>query len=396
MLFSKPIADLCYEDVEEFCRRFRENIRVEYKSTFDDNVKRKLPKVLSSFANSYGGILIIGIRANAGVPVEPFEGIAFDDPEPRLTVENICRSGVFPEPVIYQQIVPSQIEGNAFLVVQVNESPRAPHAIENSTQVYVRTGDSANPTTLADVPMIERLLMRRREVLGRWEEFYAESMRLAEKTGLLLNIPRLELRIGPLYPTETLIMREKIFEFVGDRNLQSSIGFQDRALRHTFGAILSRNDEMARYLNIGELGTLHYLEPLISTNQQIPGERNSIFPFWWITNSVLRIIDVSFNLMKRHGISCNLRIEAKLENVASVPFTLSLQNNWLACRPVITLTATVPASTVHSSETLATAAQDVTVELLYQLRWPFGKDKPHTREEIRPIVANEHQDAGVK
>src|SRR6266852_2189707 len=96
MLFSKPIADLKFEDVEEFCRRFHENARVEYKSTFDDSVKRKLPKVLSSFANSYGGILIIGVSASAGVPQEPFEGIAFPEREPGLTVQNICRGQHLP------------------------------------------------------------------------------------------------------------------------------------------------------------------------------------------------------------------------------------------------------------------------------------------------------------
>src|SRR5205807_5563739 len=75
MLFWRPISDLTFEDIEECCRRFHENIRVEYKSTFDNSVKNKLPKVLSSFANSYGGILIIGIIAYAGGPQEPYEGV---------------------------------------------------------------------------------------------------------------------------------------------------------------------------------------------------------------------------------------------------------------------------------------------------------------------------------
>lgn len=59
MLFSKPISSLTFRDVEEFCSRFHEGMRVEYKSTFDSNVKSSLAKVLSSLANSYGGILII-------------------------------------------------------------------------------------------------------------------------------------------------------------------------------------------------------------------------------------------------------------------------------------------------------------------------------------------------
>src|SRR5882672_5137343 len=181
MLFSKPVADLTHEDVEEFCKRFHEGLRVEYKSTFDPNVKRKIPRLVSSFANSYGGILIVGIKAVDGVPQEPFDGIEFEDREPRLTVENICRDGIFPEAAVLKKLVPSRISGKAFLVIQVNESPRAPHAIENSTQVYVRTGDSANPTSLADMLLVERLLLRRQDVLGRWNQFYyEESGRLAE------------------------------------------------------------------------------------------------------------------------------------------------------------------------------------------------------------------------
>lgn len=91
MLFLKPISDLTFEDVEEFCKRFRENIRVEYKSTFDDNVKKKLPRLLSSFANSYGGILIVGVSAPASVPQAPFEGIVFPEREPGLTVQILPR-----------------------------------------------------------------------------------------------------------------------------------------------------------------------------------------------------------------------------------------------------------------------------------------------------------------
>src|SRR6266849_228405 len=132
MLFSKPIVDLKFDDVEEFCKRFKENTRVEYKSTFDDSVKKKLPKVLSSFANSYGGILIIGINAPAGAPQEPFEGIVFPEKEPGLTVQNLSRANIFPEIPLYTSLISSRTPDKAFLVVQVNESSKAPHAIQNS------------------------------------------------------------------------------------------------------------------------------------------------------------------------------------------------------------------------------------------------------------------------
>src|SRR5260370_21862458 len=92
MLFAKSISNLNFEDVEEFCPRFHEDIRVEYKSTFDNSVKAKLPRVLSSFANSYGGILIIGIDAPAGVPRRPYDGIVFPEREPGLTFRKNNRS----------------------------------------------------------------------------------------------------------------------------------------------------------------------------------------------------------------------------------------------------------------------------------------------------------------
>jgi len=387
MLFLKPIADLTFEDVEEFCKRFRENIRVEYKSTFDDSVKKKLPRVLSSFANSYGGLLIIGVKTNSGVPVEPFDGIAFVDPEPRLTVENVCRSSIFPEPVIYQQLVPSRLPGSAFLVIQVNESQKAPHAIENSTQVYVRTGDSANPTTLADIALLERLLLRRREVLRRWEEFYAESESLAKAVGFPLDASRLELRIGPQYPTEIIITREKVSEFLSEHTRRQRVGFlHQEVLRHPSGAFLSRQGDSVRYLNIGEIGTVHYLEPLEFRRES--EDKATLTNLWWITAPILRVISIVADLMKAHGVTCDLRIEASLANIAHVPFHTSQSVSF----PQVLSAAfsLIPASLTHPSETLAERAGEVTTELLYQLRWPLGGHSSG-RDVIGHIVADNYR-----
>jgi predicted HTH transcriptional regulator len=187
MLFTKSISTLNFEDVEEFCARFREDIRVEYKSTFDNSVKAKLPKILSSFANSYGGILIIGIDAPAGAPIRPYDGIIFAEREPGLTVQNLCRSAIFPEIPLYTSLIASRESGKAFLVVQVNESPKAPHAIENSTRVYVRTEGGTERIALADLGRVERMLLRRQEVSRRWDEFFAQSRCPGVGTSSLLN-----------------------------------------------------------------------------------------------------------------------------------------------------------------------------------------------------------------
>jgi hypothetical protein len=403
MLFSKPIAVLTYEDVEEFCKRFHEGLRVEYKSTFDSNVKRKIPRAVSAFANSYGGILIVGINAIDGVPQEPFDGIEFDDREPRLTVENICRDGIFPEATVFQNLVPSKVSGRAFLVIQVNESARAPHAIENSAQVYVRTGDSANPTSLADMALVERLLLRRQDVLGRWNQFYEESGRLTERIGLGRDTPLLELRIGPRYPTEILVPREGIFEFLKNFQMQHSLGFgPNAALRHPVGALLSRNDDGGKYLNIGDLGTIHYIEPLgsttyaamLGTSSQVPQGETVVYPFWWVTRPILRILNVAAFFMSANSVTCDLRIEATLANVSGLPFILG--RNIFQMSPSHSLTGRLPASASCSSELLSKSVQPVTEELLYQLVWPIGDEEPRTRDEIGEVVAKECQSARVR
>jgi predicted HTH transcriptional regulator len=62
------------EHVRAFCSKFNEGYRVEYKRAFDASVRDKIPKVLSSFANSRGGALVVGVDAVNGVPQPPFQG----------------------------------------------------------------------------------------------------------------------------------------------------------------------------------------------------------------------------------------------------------------------------------------------------------------------------------
>ena len=396
MLFSKPIATLGHEDIEEFCSRFCEGLRVEYKSTFYPSVKGKLARVVSSFANSYGGVLIIGVNTTGGVPQEPFDGIEFEDREPRLTVENICRSDIFPEVVVRQNFVPARVSGKAFLVVHVDESPKAPHAIENSTKVYRRTGDSANPTTLADMAVIERLLTRRNDVLARWREFLSDSWELCEAAAIPRRVPLLELQIGPQYPTDVLIPRERIFQFLAEDLLRRSVGFYaSDAFRHPAGALLARTDGHTRYLNVGEFGMLHYLEPLESySTLQGAGESTGAYPLWWVIPSVLRVLAVARELATVCGDHCELRLEAKLLNVAKVPFTLSFGDPRMTT-PVHTLSRTAPARATCPSKLSESEILTVATELLYQLRWLFGTQAPHTREQIRLVVEREFRSSQI-
>ena len=61
-MFTKPIDEITFEDVKSFCNEWAESVRVEYKR--DINLKRHIPKIVSSFANAYGGLFLIGVEAD--------------------------------------------------------------------------------------------------------------------------------------------------------------------------------------------------------------------------------------------------------------------------------------------------------------------------------------------
>ena len=66
------------EDRRAFCSRLSERLRVEYKMNFDDRVRKALPKIVSSFANSSGGVLILGVGAVKLHRIHPFARAGVD------------------------------------------------------------------------------------------------------------------------------------------------------------------------------------------------------------------------------------------------------------------------------------------------------------------------------
>ncbi|MBZ9572486.1 ATP-binding protein [Patescibacteria group bacterium] len=68
MLFTKEITKITYQDVVEFCnQRIAESINLDYKKDFP----RDLEKSISAFANTTGGLIIIGVEEEDSKPKLP-------------------------------------------------------------------------------------------------------------------------------------------------------------------------------------------------------------------------------------------------------------------------------------------------------------------------------------
>ena len=89
----KELADVEYADLAQLAD-YDEGFALEFKQSFSPSVRRKVPKVVASFANSRGGWLVIGI-SDAEKDICPI-------PRPKADVSQIigelCRRHVSPAP----------------------------------------------------------------------------------------------------------------------------------------------------------------------------------------------------------------------------------------------------------------------------------------------------------
>ncbi len=169
-IYSTPIFQLTPADLAELLAdEAVENIRLEFKSELP--TKAELAKKLSSFANTYGGLLVVGAAAKSsdgkltGLPgVEEIPGLkqkivqwCFDEISPPLQVEI---SGPIPSPA----------DSSRFCyVIKVPESEIAPHFINGRRGVYIRTDEYSQlfEPQLATLDEILRLTERRKPILER-------------------------------------------------------------------------------------------------------------------------------------------------------------------------------------------------------------------------------------
>ncbi len=281
MLFLKPPTNA--NDIREFCRLFQEGMRVEYKSTFDVNVRGKVAKMLSSFANSLGGVAIVGVTAIDGVPQEPIEG--FDTPaeELSLVIEQICLSGLNPPLLPKITRIPSDVPGKCFLVIEVDESIEAPHAVENSKKVYVRTGNASNPYDLADVNLIIELFTRRREFLAHRNVMVRLQEERVQNLFPSGNRMIAEIRIGPIFPRRAIADREAVWDFMETQRYRGGAFLPRESLRRTNDGVVGRTGQSV----LGDLTQYGfvYWKTAVDLNQTSRGDNatNS-----WDFGSVLR------------------------------------------------------------------------------------------------------------
>jgi hypothetical protein len=374
-------------DIRAFCAQFQEGVRVEYKGTFDDNVRRSLPKVVSSFANSLGGVLIIGVNAVDGVPRNPIEGFTPPQEELALTVENLCIQGINPPVFPKTTVIESDVAGRVFLVIEVDESWEAPHAIENSKKVYVRTGNAANPYDLAEVDLVIELVRRRSEPLALRDRVLDRARQRANQVIAQGDI-HTEVSIGPVYPRRALCTRDATWDFFASQRYRGAHFFPSETLR--------RIEDGTASFHRSEYGELSTVGSILGRHLMVPGQEQQFFvrdPFHLLLK-LLVCADRFFKLVKYRGdadINLTLR-NMRNHRMLFIPVpqgTVFAEDDYRSYENVVSGQQIVAADNLESQRT------QILLSLTSQVCWSFWQSAdPFPEDQLREYLERIIRDMG--
>lgn len=265
MLFTKPKNEITFADIEGFCREFGEGVRVEYKREI-----KHIPKIVSSFANTHGGVFIIGAETDEQNKVKfPIQGI----PQKSGIEEQIQQSaltGIYPGVIPEIILVDVPNSSSLVVVVRVDESIHAPHAIQNSTRAYIRTGSITQPYELAEIDRLAYMLKRRedsqavtRQILDRIEKRVEDFCKIG-KPYLNTSEPNLTVIAQPVFPYRPVISKEDIFQprqswrrVTGGAYILPKYEYSDYCELNEYGIVYQRTElehqvnDSEQYLNFG-------------------------------------------------------------------------------------------------------------------------------------------------
>ena len=167
------IHDIKYNHIKQL-EDIDEGYKVEFKETFDNNVKKKIPAIVTSFANSEGGWLIIGINDDTHKPtfIQKERGDYSQKISLILKNNKVSPLPRFETKFIYK---PNSNRKEGILIVYIYEGNSTPY-VSNGT-IYVRNGSNKEPV-LSERSTIEFLYRKSENFKNDLEKFCERTIKL--------------------------------------------------------------------------------------------------------------------------------------------------------------------------------------------------------------------------
>lgn len=304
-MFTKLESDITFSDIKAFCDEYREGVRVEYKQEI-----KHIPKIVSSFANTQGGIFIIGVETdNETNKVIAIDGIS----NPGGLEEQIIQSaltGIHPavQPEVIIREVPDT--DNVVVIVRVAESPQAPHAIQNSTRVYIRAGSITQPYELAEIDRIEYLLKSRERLQITTQQIIDRTEERVSR--FFVEYPDITVIARPVFSYRPIISTGDIYEFAREADL--SWLYSSRVVGGWFASTI-RDSKFYSYWELNEYGIVyhrHHLDKIDQYSNSNEAKYVDVRRFVW---EIGRTIEKAKSLYKKCGYLGAVDITVQLREV---------------------------------------------------------------------------------
>lgn len=313
-LFTKNISEIQFNDVNNFFNiKLREDLRLDYKEDFP----RDLAKIVIAFANTAGGIILIGIRTNrntnlpetiVGVPLSA----GLEERVINITMSNI-KPPISPEVKVcpYKSSDGLPQDDRAVVVVRVPQSDVAPHSDSHNNAIWVRNHNTCDQASL---DVIERLLERRDKGTLLRERMEQEANQVA--TNAIPGFPLIdgrirysEIRISPLFPLK-ITFNKSTDDFLR-RQVESIDSINEASPKLSGIDFTSRSQSTnlpRRFFSFSRNGYFIYIEPLeMPTSEEIYAER--------VIQILIKMLRASVRIFEHFGYFGRLSIQVLVNDV---------------------------------------------------------------------------------
>ncbi|TQV80248.1 AlbA family DNA-binding domain-containing protein [Aliikangiella coralliicola] len=396
-MFSKPVSSITTEDLQNLLEeRAVENVRLEFKQEAPS--KNEMLKKLSSFANTFGGYLIVGVAEESDGTISSIPGI---DPRSdyKQTINSWCFGGVSaPLNVEVSEPIPSPEDPDkACYVIYVAESDLAPHFINGRKGCYVRTDEQSQlfKAKLATQDEFLSMLERRKVIHSRKKSIvdrartrfntYVDSKYSDLGTRNRGIGARLSMAIVPRFPSKPVVSQLEALDTIKNRQISwRQVNFPRRQQGH-----LTQNDSAlvlfpASVFSIMEFniwGLMFYAMEI----QEEYDEYSGIHLYQFLGNICVFLRHAKM-LMASHDINLDMSIELDFEGIRGVPWIYARTNNpvegpssLLDDRFGIKLDVTA-ADIKNRSDGVAMELLD---NILFSMNWP---ELVGDREQLRELL----------
>jgi len=149
-MFTKHVSDLEYSDIVYLVniQKEPEGYHLDYKGEIGhpDKSKKELSKDISSFGNTDGGYLIIGVEEKKHI-ITGIEPNILSKPIDEW-LNQVLSTNIDPPMFYYDpKVIPIPESDKVIVVIHVPESLKKPHMVSETHQYYIRINKSSVPTT---------------------------------------------------------------------------------------------------------------------------------------------------------------------------------------------------------------------------------------------------------